>query len=443
MPLRIESAPAGAPLFSEASPAEFADAFRLPPEEAARYMSGRERVRISYDWREIWQEEHAYQFTVSRLARADLLSDIRARIEASVAGDVTRRDWMRDVEGMLREAGWWGTKPVVRPDGGAVTTRFDPARLKLIYDVNTRMAYAAGRWERIQAARASHPYLRYVTRADERVRASHRPWHNVTLPVDDPWWSTHYPPNGWRCRCRAVPMRRADYDARSDLATTPPPDEAVQWTNKLTGETLAIPRAIDPGFQYNVGEASARWQGLIDAGRQKVAQYAADIGAAAADSLADLARRDWQEWIEGALSGRGRNRMGWLGVIRPIDLAHMRAAGIDPVSAEIMVRPGIVRGPKATRHENAGTALTPEQWRAAPELFARAVALLLDVNSGKLLWLTAGAPRLAQLAMEVDFVTAKPKRQTNALVSAYAVDRATLRERIANGTVAVLWGGIE
>lgn len=59
---------------------------------------------------------------------------------------------MRDARAMLADAGWWGVKTLPTPDGRLVETRFDPARLKLIFDVNTRMAHTAGRWERIQAA---------------------------------------------------------------------------------------------------------------------------------------------------------------------------------------------------------------------------------------------------------------------------------------------------
>jgi hypothetical protein len=79
----------------------------------------------------------------------------------------------------------WGVKEVVdKTTGEVLTTRFDPARVKLIYDTNTCMAHSAGRWERIQAAKATHPYLRYINKDDARVRAAHAAWHNFTLPVD-------------------------------------------------------------------------------------------------------------------------------------------------------------------------------------------------------------------------------------------------------------------
>ncbi|MCX8016327.1 MAG: phage minor head protein [Rhodocyclaceae bacterium] len=444
MPVRIAAEPGAAPIVAPATPGEFARAFRLPPEEAVRYMRGRDAVRLTYDWHELWHDEHARAFTVSRLARADLLQALRDMLEKSVAGDLSRRDWMRDAKKLLREAGWWGEKEVVGPDGVARKTRFTPARLKLIFDVNTRMAWSAGRWQRIQAAKASHPYLRYVTRADERVRKTHRVWHNVTLPVDDPWWQTHYPPCGWRCRCRAVPMRSKEFAQREDLKRTPPAEPEVSWTNPRTGEVRMIPARIDPGFGYNVGEAAQRWQGLLEAAREKVAGYAAAIGAQLADDIAPLVERDWAGWIDAALAGKERNRLGWLGVISPRDLAHLMSAGIEPQTAEVMVRPGLVHGPKAKRHEDDGNALTDAQWRGLPALWRRAVALILDMESGKPLWLLPGADgRTPQLAVEVGFVTGRPKRTTNAAVSAYTVTLADMKNRLRAGNAKLLWGALE
>ena len=442
MPVRIAADPGNAPIVAPAAPGEFARAFRLRPEEAVRYMQGRDAVRITYDWHELWHDEHARAFTVSRLARADLLQALRDGLQKSVAGDLSRRDWMRDAKKLLSEAGWWGEKDVIGPDGVARKTRFNPARLKLIFDVNTRMAWSAGRWQRIQAAKDSHPYLRYVTRADERVRQSHRVWHNVTLPVDDPWWRTHYPPCGWRCRCRAVPMRRAEFEQMGDLQRQPPSEPDVPWTNPRTGEVRMIPARIDPGFGYNVGEAAQRWQGLLEAAREKVAGYAAAIGAQLADDIAPLVERDWAGWIDAALDGKERNRLGWLGVISPRDLAHLMSAGIEPQTAEVMVRPGLVHGPKAKRHEDDGNALTDAQWRDLPALWRRAVALILDMESGKPLWLLPGADgRTPQLAVEVDFVTGRPKRTTNAVKSVFLQRADVLDGKLRGRKIKILWGG--
>ena len=254
---------------------EFAKLYRLAPQQAIDYLQGRDKTTITYDWRDLLADEHAKQFTVSRLARADLLKSLQDGIGASVDGDLSRRDWNKSATQLLAKAGWWGEVDVLDPaTGAAVTTTFDKARLKLIFDTNTRVAYSAGQWERAQDAKATHPYLRYITRGDERVRASHAQWNGVTLPVDDPFWNTHWPPNGWRCRCRVQSMTRREYDrARADgsITTEAPPIRTRDWTNPRTGEVLQVPVGIDPGWAYNPGQAGARVAELKRMAEQKLA----------------------------------------------------------------------------------------------------------------------------------------------------------------------------
>lgn len=258
------------------TPAEFAQAFKLRPDEAIAYLRKRARLTTTDDWYELWQDEHAIQFTVSRLAREDLLKTIRSAITRSVDGDLSRRDWTRDIMVALMDAGWWGEKTITGADGDERTTTFDAPRLKLIYDTNTRIAYAAGQWERIQRAKHSHPYLRYITMGDEKVRASHAALHNLVLPVDDPFWNYYFPPNGWHCRCRVVAMTARDYERDlapdgSRLIRVAPVISMRDWIDRRTGEIRQVPAGIDPGFGYNPGQAAARAAALGELIRSKAA----------------------------------------------------------------------------------------------------------------------------------------------------------------------------
>lgn len=270
--------------------AEFAALFKLSPAEAATYMQGREDLAPTFSWQDLWQEEHAQQFTVSRLTRLDLLSAVQAALEAAVQGDLNRSDWMAGMEAALKGAGWWGSIELTDPaTGDTVTTKFNENRLKLIFDTNVRMANSAGRWERFQRTRGTHAYVRYITKRDERVRAAHRAWDNLTLPIDAPFWHTHWPPNGWRCRCRVMAVSRRDYenglapDGRP-LQKTAPSAAMRAWVNKRTGEITRLPEGIDPGFGYNVGDVAARAQQRNQLIQDKLAQ--------APPNLADAARRD-------------------------------------------------------------------------------------------------------------------------------------------------------
>lgn len=264
---------------------DFAMLARLPPAGAIAYLQGRRDLTVTHSWQDLWHEEHARQFTISRLTRLDLLGAIRQSLEKSVNGELTRRDWMRDAEKLLKDAGWWGAKEVIDPaTGETVTTTFDAARLKLIFDTNTRQAAAAGQWERVQATKKTHPWLRYITKDDDRVRPAHRAWHNLVLPVDDPFWQTHWPPNGWRCRCRVVAMSQREYDSGhapggAPFNTQPPSGETIEHLNRRTGEITKVPAGVDPGFGYNAGAARREMLAAIE--QQKLRAAAADLAAAA------------------------------------------------------------------------------------------------------------------------------------------------------------------
>lgn len=273
----------------ESAAQQFAKLQRLTNQEAVDYLAGRGQLTKTFSWQDLWHEEHGQQFTVSRLARLDLLKAMQDGITKSVDGDLSRRDWMRDTKALLKQEGWWGEVQVPDPaTGEAVATKFDSSRLKLIYDTNTRMAYSAGQWERAWRNRSSHPYIRYITKGDERVRATHRVWNNLTLPVDDPFWATHWPPNAWRCRCRVVSLSQAEYDKRraaGTIETEAPPEQLIEWTNKRTGEVSKIPAGIAPGFDYNPGLARTRQAGLEKVGLDKLDNLPAPIRQAAMSTV--------------------------------------------------------------------------------------------------------------------------------------------------------------
>ena len=112
----------------------------------------------------------------------------------------------------------------------------------------------------MQSAKKTHPYVRYITKVDGKVRPAHAAWHNLTLQADDPFWSTHWPINGWRCRCRVMSMSQRDYDKGSSptgaaLNKTAPQVVTREYVNPRTGEVLQVPIGIDPGFAYNPGIA--------------------------------------------------------------------------------------------------------------------------------------------------------------------------------------------
>ena len=233
-----------------------------PPPEAVAAFEGR-GLLITGSWQSLWHQEHAQAFTVANLARLDLLQEIHSALDQAIKDGVPYKAFEKGLVPKLQAAGWWNQAVA---EGKPLT----PSRLRLIYDVNLRVSYAASQWARIQRLKKRMPYLRYSTMKDRRVRNQHRLWEGITLLVDHTWWQTHYPPNGWRCRCDVAQLSLSDLDAAGGSVT---PDEALPkgertFVNKMTGEVTKVPAGIDPGWAYNPGES--RNANLLNMARQKL-----------------------------------------------------------------------------------------------------------------------------------------------------------------------------
>ncbi|MEZ5709717.1 MAG: phage minor head protein [Blastomonas sp.] len=228
----------------------------LQPREAINFFRGK-GFAFGFDWRDVWQEEHARAFTVAKAMSRDLLEDIRDAVDAAIAGGETLREFREKLTPLLIARGWWGKSVERDPLTGEekIVQLGSPRRLRTIFDMNLRSAYAAGRWERIQRQKKRFPFLIYVSVKDGRERPEHGAWHNTVLPVDDGWWQTHYPPCGWNCRCTARPANQRMLDRSGLKLTDPVRFPARDYVNKRTGEVTRIERGIDPGFSFNIGEA--------------------------------------------------------------------------------------------------------------------------------------------------------------------------------------------
>ena len=197
-------------------------------------------------------------FTVAKAMDLDVLADIRAAVDRVLAEGRTYEAFAADLEPLLRKRGWWGRATMVDPfTGEAREVQLGSARrLRTIFDANLRAAHARGAWEQIESIAADLPWLRYVAVRDRRTRPAHLRWHGTILRWDDPWWSTHCPPNGWGCRCMVTQLGDEDLERFGyEPSAGPPPDSLFKrpWTNPRTGETVEVPVGIDPGWAYNVG----------------------------------------------------------------------------------------------------------------------------------------------------------------------------------------------
>lgn len=257
---------------------DLAFAATLEPERAVAYLRGK-GLGVSWDWHDTWEAAHARAFVVAKAAKLDVLSTLREAVDAALAKGLTRRQFVRELEPRLRALGWWGRRVVGGPDGEDGEVQLgSPRRLKTIYDTNMRTAYAASRFRAQSANAGSRPYFQYLSMDDDRVRPSHRAMSGRVYRHDDPIWRTHYPPNGFNCRCtvRALTARQARgmgvYRTGTSDGGVLRPTEQVVGVDRRTGDEIRRPateyvfergagRLVtltpDPGWNYNPGRTGA------------------------------------------------------------------------------------------------------------------------------------------------------------------------------------------
>lgn len=217
----------------------------LPFPEAIEYLRGKSAVDTA-TWTDIWESEHARAFTVAGATKDNVLTDLHAAITKAIEKGTTLEEFRKDFDAAVARTGW--------PYKGGRNWR-----TRVIYETNMRTAYQAGRYKQLQEIKSRRPYWQYdhsdfVT----HPRPEHEAWDGLVLDADDPWWDTHYPPNGWGCRCSVRALSKRDL-ARLGKQT-PDNAPAIVWEEKAVGvqgpnpRTVRVPEGIDPGWGYNVGK---------------------------------------------------------------------------------------------------------------------------------------------------------------------------------------------
>lgn len=228
-------------------------------------------------WDDIMRSAHDRAFMVAGAAKADLLNDLRAAVDKAIELGNGYDDFHRDFKAIVARHGWTDWT-------GEGTKAGEAWRTRVIYQTNLSTSYAAGRYRQLTDPDflALRPYWRYK-HADwvANPRLQHVAWNGLTLRHDHPFWKTHFPPNGWGCHCRVIPVDATEYEkARAAGQTEPPPD----WSD-LDAKTGA-PKGVSRGFDYQPGaNTETPLRDLID---QKILKLPPELAKALADELATV-----------------------------------------------------------------------------------------------------------------------------------------------------------
>jgi SPP1 gp7 family putative phage head morphogenesis protein len=303
----------------------------LPPEQAIAYFR-QKGFSFSWDWHQMWHEDHARAFTVAKAMRLDILQDIRAAVDKAIVDGTTFERFKDDLIPALQQKGWWGRQVV---DGQSVQLG-SAYRLRTIFNVNVQTAYQVGHHRAMTDPDVvrSRPFWRYVAVNDGRTRPQHKTWHNTVLPHDHEWWSTHYPPNGWNCRCTVVSASAREMERDGLKVTENPDNRQVVKIDPRTGDAAVFPAGIDPGWDYNPGKA---WQPNLEAHlADKINAAATVVQSAVVGDLASSGR--FAAWVDEVLArGQATGQMQVVGVIDDDVRRFLAQKGIELQASVIVI----------------------------------------------------------------------------------------------------------
>lgn len=180
-------------------------------------------------WNDLWQGQHARAFVIAGAMRDDMLADFREAIDRAVAQGTSYDAFRKDFDAIVARYGWQHT-------GSAAW------RSRVIWQTNVRTAFMAGRYAQMTnpAVLEQMPYWLYDHTTILNPREEHKHWDGLVLRYDDPWWNTHYPPNGWGCNCRVRPLS----------------ERQLRKLGKTVPDTAPATDGVPAEWQYNVGEAA-------------------------------------------------------------------------------------------------------------------------------------------------------------------------------------------
>ncbi|MBJ8744038.1 minor capsid protein [Citrobacter farmeri] len=434
---------------------DLAYAARLPPKDAVAYFRAKGH-NITWNWYEQLTDAHARAFTVAKAVRLDVLNTIRDEVDRAVHDGITRKEFTRTLAPRLQKLGWWGKQIVVDTQGNAKEIELgSPRRLATIYNVNMRTAYNSGRYAQMMNNAEDYPYWQYVAVMDGRTRPAHAALNGMVFRYDDPFWQTHYPPNGWNCRCRvrALSAERMkalglkvsygasfvhshEVDAGIDETTG-----EIFRTESTTFDNGRVKMTPDVGWSYNPGSAAfGTDQTLI---RKLVETKDAQLREQVVQSLNNSRERQlaFSVWARRVLSSRrAGNAVQTLGFMsESVATAVAARTGSNPARLLAIREQTLLDASGGDQHSDS--ALQRDDLQQLPALMAKPRAILWDNKKQQLLYVVPAKDGTASVVISAD-QTATGER-LDVVVGASHITTERLQSAVREGGLDILEGHIE
>lgn len=341
--------------------------------QAIDYLKGK-LPEATMKWDDLAGPVHGKVFAIAGATNTDLVADIQKSLVDALKNGTTITQFRKDFDATVQKYGW-----TYRGKRGW--------RTSVIFNNNMRSAHMAGRWEQLQANKARRPFLQYRTAGDARVRPMHRMWNGLIFPIDDAFWQTHYPPNGWGCRCTVRAYGQADLD-EGNLQVSEPFQVKTREVVTRDGEiTDRVPVGIDPGWDHNVGQS---WIAPELALGQKIAALPKPLQGLLADKAVSPAYQKVLNDNFKAFKTAIKQPVGQAQIVGFMDSGMINAIAEKLPEVALQTTSVSVLDSKtnhlAGRHKANSPQVWPEDWaNNLPEHFRNYQAVLLDKKSGNLI----------------------------------------------------------
>jgi SPP1 gp7 family putative phage head morphogenesis protein len=169
-------------------------------------------------------EIQARAFTITGVEGVNVLQTVRDRLAELPAGG----DWNELKHQIVDDISPWLVNPDADPEERDRQAAAADRRAELLLRTHGFQAYQAAQYNVMERQKDVFPYWQYMTMEDGAVREAHAALDGIVLPADDPFWSAHYPPWDWGCRCQVVPISQDDFeDIRADDEDKAPDEKQI------------------------------------------------------------------------------------------------------------------------------------------------------------------------------------------------------------------------
>lgn len=390
--------------------------FGAAPEEAVAYLE-KKGLRLSWNWHETLDAAHARSFTAAKVAKIDVLSELKRGLQNTLKNGGTEKQFIEKLTPELQRLGWWGKQIIVDTQGGAEVVQMgSPRRLKTIFRTNLQSAYMAGRYKTLMEGSTTHPYWKYVAILDGKTRAAHRALDGRVFSISDGFTSIGLPPNGYNCRCRHVPISEFRLKREGIIPTDTTGQLQTRYVeagiDKRTGEVIV---AQQTGFFLKGSDGRKQWVGpdvgfnssplashiMDDVLVKRAAELSPDALNQAREFVLSPPRMDaWRSFVQNTIEfGRKQNQSMTIGVMREAEFAFAKAKGVKIESPVVFLTDHLIISPKSRRHFADGDALSVSEWFSLPESLAKAEMAVWDTEEKTVVYLLPGKDGSSRLAV--------------------------------------------